>query len=142
MITNKDETKPMTRRNLCDCKCKLNSTTCNSNQKWNNKTCQCECINYYKYKKDYSWNPSTTFICKNSRSFKSIADTSVTEYDEIVIVMDNVSTKKANTIAANVTSTASIICYSKKVRDFYVLHTILLVIILLLIIIIYYYYAK
>ena len=22
----------------CDCKCKLNSTTCNSNQKWNNKT--------------------------------------------------------------------------------------------------------
>ena len=140
MITNKDETKPMTKRSLCDCKCKLNST-CNSNQKWNNKTCQCECINYYKYKKD-SWNPSTTFICKNSRSFKSIADTSVTKYDEIVTVMDNVSTKKANTIAANVTSTASIICYSKKVRDFYVLHTVLLVIILLLIIIIYYYYTK
>ena len=25
------------------CKCKFNSTTCNSNQKWNNKTCQYEC---------------------------------------------------------------------------------------------------
>ena len=23
----------------CDCKCKFNSTTCNSNQKWNNKRC-------------------------------------------------------------------------------------------------------
>ena len=23
----------------CDCKCTFNSTTCNSNQKWNNETC-------------------------------------------------------------------------------------------------------
>ena len=29
----------MTKDISCDCKCKLNSTTCNSNQKWNNKTC-------------------------------------------------------------------------------------------------------
>ena len=57
------------------------------------------------------------------------------------IAMDNVSTKK--TIATNVTSTAAINCYSKKVRDCYNLHTILLAIILLLIIIIIcYYYAK
>ena len=27
----------------CDSKCKFNSTTCNSNQKWNNKACQCKC---------------------------------------------------------------------------------------------------
>ena len=26
----------------CDCKCKSNITTCNSKQKWNNKTCQCQ----------------------------------------------------------------------------------------------------
>ena len=32
----------------------------------------------------------------------------MTKCDEIVIVMDNLSTKMANTIAANVTSTASI----------------------------------
>ena len=33
--------------------------TCfNSKQKWNNKTCQCECKNYQKCEKDYSWNPS------------------------------------------------------------------------------------
>ena len=46
MITNKNEAKAMTEHISCDCKCKFNSTTCNSNQKWNNKTCQCECKNY------------------------------------------------------------------------------------------------
>ena len=47
----------------------------------------------------------------------------MTDYDEIVIAMDIVSTKKINTIATNVTSTASIKCYSKKVRDYYILHS-------------------
>ena len=53
---------------------------------------------------------------------KSIGDTSVTECDEIILVMDNIATKKANniatkrenTIATNVTSTASINFHSKK----------------------------
>ena len=76
----------MTKHILCDCKCKLNSTICNSNKKWN------------KCKKDYCWNPSTC-ICENNKYLKSIADTSVAECDEIVIVMDIVSTKKTNTIA-------------------------------------------
>ena len=58
MITNKNEAKAMTEHISCDCKCKFNSTTCNSNQKWNNKTCQCECKNYRKCKKYYSWNPN------------------------------------------------------------------------------------
>ena len=48
MITNKDEAKAMTEHISCDYKCKFNSTTCNSNQKWNNKTCQCECKNFPK----------------------------------------------------------------------------------------------
>ena len=57
--------------------------------------------------------------------------------------MDNLSTKKTNTIATNATSTASINWHSKKVRDCYILHTVLLVIILILIFtIICYYYAK
>ena len=34
----------------------------------------------------------------------------MTECDEIIIVMDNVSTKKANAIATNAMSTASINC--------------------------------
>ena len=45
MITNKNEAKAMTEYIPCDCKCKLNSKVRNSNQKWNNKTCQCECKN-------------------------------------------------------------------------------------------------
>ena len=60
MLKNKDVAKTMIKQISCDCKCKFNSTTCNSNEKWNNKTCQCECKNYCKCKKnDYSWNPST-----------------------------------------------------------------------------------
>ena len=48
-----------------------------------------------------------------------------------------------NTIATNVTSTASINCHIKKVRDCYILHMVLLVFILLLIITsICYHYAK
>ena len=52
IITNKNEVKAMAVYISCDCKCKLNSTTCNSNQKLNSKTCQCEWKNYHTYKKD------------------------------------------------------------------------------------------
>ena len=41
MITNKNETKTISKHISCDCKCKFKSTACNLNQKWNNKTCQC-----------------------------------------------------------------------------------------------------
>ena len=77
MITNKNEAKPMTKHISCDCKCRFNSTGCNSNQKWNNKICQCECKNCCTCNKDYSWNPSKS-ICENSKYLKGIADTSVT----------------------------------------------------------------
>ena len=70
MLTNKNEAKTiMTKHISCDCKRKFNSITYNSNQKWNNKTCQCECRNYHKYKKDCSWN-SSTYICENSKYLK------------------------------------------------------------------------
>ena len=65
MITNKDEVKAMTEHISCDCRCKFNSTTCNSKQKWNNETCECECKNYLKCEKDYSLN-SNTCIYENS----------------------------------------------------------------------------
>ena len=48
-----------------------------------------------------------------------------------------------NTVATNIMSTTSINCHSKKVRNWYLLHTVLLGIILpLVFIIICYYYAK
>ena len=141
MIANKSKTKTMTEHISCNCKCKFNSTICNSKPKQNNSSSQCECKSYRKYKKDYSWNPSTC-IYENRKYLISIADTSVTECDEIIVIMDIVSTKKANaivtkkinTISTNVTSTASLNIYSKKVRDDYVLHTVSFVIIVLLII--------
>ena len=51
MIANKNEAKAITEHISCDCKCKFNSIICNSNPKWNNETCQCECKNYRKCKK-------------------------------------------------------------------------------------------
>ena len=65
-IKNKDEAKAMTEHISCDCKCKFNSTKCNSKQKWNNKTCQCECKNHCKCKRNNSWKPRTC-ICDNSK---------------------------------------------------------------------------
>ena len=83
-----------------------------------------------------------TCICENIKYLKYISDPLVNECDEFIIVIDILSSKKANTIATNVTGTASIICHSKKVRDCYILDTVLIVIILLLIITIICYYAK
>ena len=132
MITNKNEAKAMTKHISCDCKCKFNSKTCNTKQKWSDKTCKCECKNY-KCGKDYNWNPSTC-VCENNKYLKTIADTSVTECYEIIIVIDNVPTKKTNTITTkmtNTTNTTSINCNSKKVQDCYILQTVLLTIMLL-----------
>ena len=63
--------------------------------------------------KDYSWIPSTC-TCENIKYLESIADTSGIMYDEIIFVMDNVSTKLIITIAKNVASTTAINCHSKK----------------------------
>ena len=59
----------------------------------------------------------------------------MTECDEIIIAMNNVSTK--NTLATNITSTASINYHSIKVRDCYILHTVLLAIVSLLILLLF-----
>ena len=56
----------------------------------------------------------------------------MTACDEIIIVMDIVSTKMTNAIATrktNVTSTASINYHCKKVTDCYILYIVLLLIV-------------
>ena len=121
MTTNRNKTKTMTKHVSCDCEYKFNSTTCNLHQKLNNKTCQCVFKNYRKRKEDCSSN-LITYISDNSKYLKSIADISVIACDEIVDVMDIVSTKMTNTISTNVTKNL----HSKKVRyklDCYILHT-------------------
>ena len=92
-----------------NCKCKFNSATLNSTQKWNNETCECECKIYRTCKQDYSWNPSTC-ICGNDKYLKSIADFSVVTCDETISVI----LYQQTLILTNVTSTASINCHSKK----------------------------
>ena len=145
MITRIYEAKKSVKNISFDCKCKFNSTKCNSYQKWNNDTCQCECKRYYACKKDYSWNPNTC-ICENSKCLKRIADESAIECNEIINVMDSVSTNVTKTIPTNVANTVSTNSGDKKVKykiDCYILHTFLLVIILLFIIaIVCYHYTK
>ena len=80
IITNENEAKTIAKHISCVCKCKLNSTACNSRLVNVNRTC----------KKYNSWDPSTC-ICDNSKYLKSIADTSVIECDEIITVLDIVS---------------------------------------------------
>ena len=63
--------------------------------------------------KNYVRNPSTC-ICENSGYLISIADNSVIACDEIISVMDIVSTKMTNIISTNVVSTASISFHSEK----------------------------
>ena len=86
MLTNKNKSKTIIEHISCDCKCQFNSTACNSKQKWINKICGYK--SYPKRNKNYSWNPSTCISVK-SKYLKSIADTSMTERDEIIIVIDD-----------------------------------------------------
>ena len=46
MIVSKNEAKALVKHISCDCKYKFKSGTCNSNQNWNNKTCQFERKSY------------------------------------------------------------------------------------------------
>ena len=45
MVTRMNKAKTLVKHISCDCKCIFNSVPFNSNQKWNNETCQCECKN-------------------------------------------------------------------------------------------------
>ena len=48
--------------------------------------------NYRTCTKNYGWNTST-YICKNGKYLKSIANTSVVLFDGIIKATDSVSTK-------------------------------------------------
>ena len=82
------------------------------------------------------------YLYENDKYLKSIPDTSMIAWNEIISAMDIASTKMTNTITTNVSMSPE----DKKVRykiDCYIFHTDLLVIILVLIItIISCYYAK
>ena len=45
MITGVNESKTSAKHISCKCKCKFDGRKFNSNQKWNNDKCRCECKN-------------------------------------------------------------------------------------------------
>ena len=53
---------------------------------------------HHKCKKYYSWNHKIS-VCENRKYLKSIAHTSVIKRDEIIILVNIVTTKITNTIA-------------------------------------------
>ena len=45
MIARINESKILTKRLSCECKCKFDGRKYNLNQKWNNNKCRCKCKN-------------------------------------------------------------------------------------------------
>ena len=100
---------------------KSDGRKCNSNQKWNNDKCRCECKNpkeHHVYKEDYIWNPAAC-SCENSKHFASINDDSAIMCDETIETTKIVQTKTISKKSAS--------------RNFYILLAILLITITLLI---------
>ena len=57
-----NETKFIVHHKSCKCKCGLNESVRNSNQKWNHEECQCKCKELHDWgscEKDYIWIPNT-----------------------------------------------------------------------------------
>ena len=44
LLSGANETKFLAQHELCECKCRLNESVCNSKQKWNHNECRCEYI--------------------------------------------------------------------------------------------------
>ena len=113
MITRIYEDKRLIKHIWCNWKCKLNSTACNSDQKWNNDICQCACKKHCTCKKYYSGNPSAC-INENSKQLKRYCWCSLIVFDEITNALNSVSRNPTNTISTNVTNTVPINSVIKK----------------------------
>ena len=96
MITEINESKTLAKHISCKCKCKFDGSKFNSNQKWNNDKCRCECKKHNICEKDYIWNPASC-SCKNGRYLANIMDDSVIMCDEIVELYD----EEAKTVSTN-----------------------------------------
>ena len=60
-MSRTNETKPMKWHETCQCECRLDASTCNNKQHWNDDKCRCECkelIDKGVCDKGYAWNPS------------------------------------------------------------------------------------
>ena len=135
---NKKKTKHIS----CECKCTFDGRKCNSDQKWKEELCLCECKKLKDFmcaKKNYIWNPST-FACKNRKYLGSINGDSASTCDKNIEVTKNVSTKIVPTITSSklfqiVSTKKKVTC---KIENFYILLVFFLITLSLLITVVIY----
>ena len=61
LVSRTNETRHIKWHKTCKCKCRLDPSICNSNQRWNDDKCRCECkelIDKGMCDKRFIWNPS------------------------------------------------------------------------------------
>ena len=92
MITGINKSKTLAKHISCECKCKFDGRKRDSNEKWNNDKCQCECKKHNICEKDYLWNPAI-YSCKNGKYLTSIMDDSVITGDKIIDTEERYSNK-------------------------------------------------
>ena len=115
MITEINKSETLSKHISCKRECKFDSRKCNSNQKWNNSKCWCDCKNLKEYhvcEKVYIWNPATCTF-ENGKYLESIIDNSVITCDKIIEATQTVASK---TVPTKSTST-----------NFYILLTFLFI---------------
>ena len=83
MITGINESKTLTKHISCKCKCDFDGRKCNSNEKWNNGKCRCQCKKHNICEKDYISNPVKCSY-KNGKYLANIMDDSVITCNEII----------------------------------------------------------
>ena len=126
---------------------KFDSEKCNSNQKWNNDKCRCECKSPKEHrvceKKNYIWNPATC-RCENGKYVGSIIDDSVIVCDEIIEETKTVLSKSTSTktIPTNSTLTKNVPTKVMSTNIYMLLAFLLITIALLLAVIIYCFFIK
>ena len=128
MIKGKNESKILTKDISRKCKCKFDGRICNSNQKWNNDKCRCECKKHHICEKGCIWNPATC-SCKNDKYLASIIDDPVITCDEIIYAEAKLNDEETKTVPTNYNE-KNITC---KTENFYIILGFLLITIALLI---------
>ena len=121
IITLINESKTLKRHISCECKCKVHGRKCNSNQKWNNDICWCECKKHNICEKAYIWNPPIC-SCEYGKCLANIIDDSVITCGETI-------EEETKTVTTNFNEKHAV-C---KTKSFYILLVFLLVTFALLI---------
>ena len=71
LMSRTNETRHIKWHETCKCKCRLDATTCNNKQRWNDDKCRCECkelIDKCACDKGFIWYPSNC-ECECDKSY-------------------------------------------------------------------------